>query len=119
MSERVTPTSDAEIAVTERLQRYSDADRSNILVAAIGALQRKMKAEAVTAREIAAYLNGLTDDEWAELRVVRAALPDEATCKVCGCTDSSACEGGCSWVANDLGVDICSACVARLVPTHS
>lgn len=27
-------------------------------------------------------------------------------CRVCGCTDDDACEGGCSWVAEDL----CSAC---------
>ena len=28
-------------------------------------------------------------------------------CRVCGCTDMHACEGGCSWVEDDL----CSACV--------
>jgi hypothetical protein len=28
------------------------------------------------------------------------------TCRVCGCDDSHACEGGCWWVADDL----CSAC---------
>lgn len=27
-------------------------------------------------------------------------------CRVCGCTDDRACEGGCAWVADDL----CSAC---------
>jgi hypothetical protein len=27
-------------------------------------------------------------------------------CRECGCTDASACPGGCSWVADDL----CSAC---------
>ena len=31
----------------------------------------------------------------------------ERTCRVCGCTEESACEGGCSWVEEDL----CSACV--------
>lgn len=29
------------------------------------------------------------------------------TCRVCGCTDDQACEGGCSWVEEDL----CSKCV--------
>lgn len=29
------------------------------------------------------------------------------TCRVCGCTDEDACEGGCYWVEKDL----CSACV--------
>ena len=28
------------------------------------------------------------------------------SCRVCGCTDDHACEGGCSWVTADL----CSAC---------
>lgn len=27
-------------------------------------------------------------------------------CRVCGCSNLSACEGGCAWVADDL----CSAC---------
>jgi hypothetical protein len=29
------------------------------------------------------------------------------TCQKCGCTDARACEGGCSWVEDDL----CSRCV--------
>lgn len=32
--------------------------------------------------------------------------PFERRCRVCGCTDDHACEGGCWWVAEDL----CSAC---------
>jgi hypothetical protein len=41
-----------------------------------------------------------------------AAL-DIASCRVCGCTDLSACPEGCSWVENDL----CSACAtAELEP---
>jgi hypothetical protein len=36
------------------------------------------------------------------------------TCRECGCTDERACEGGCSWVEEDL----CSACAdkALVVP---
>lgn len=30
-------------------------------------------------------------------------------CRECGCTDDAACEGGCTWVEEDL----CSACVAK------
>lgn len=33
------------------------------------------------------------------------------TCRICGCTDADACEGGCHWVTHDL----CSACVPRLI----
>jgi hypothetical protein len=32
--------------------------------------------------------------------------PGAATCRVCGCTDDTACFGGCYWVAPDL----CSSC---------
>jgi hypothetical protein len=34
----------------------------------------------------------------------------EATCHVCGCTDNEACDGGCVWVSNSLGIDLCSTC---------
>lgn len=33
-----------------------------------------------------------------------------ATCRVCGCTDDRACEGGCWWVEPDL----CSTCASRI-----
>lgn len=36
----------------------------------------------------------------------------ERTCLICGCTDSKACEGGCSWVLPE----ICSKCVTDKVP---
>lgn len=32
-------------------------------------------------------------------------------CRICGCTCSRACEGGCSWVERDL----CSACVTSTI----
>ncbi|MCL6599810.1 MAG: hypothetical protein K6T81_13905 [Alicyclobacillus macrosporangiidus] len=34
--------------------------------------------------------------------------PEEPKCRVCGCTESRACEGGCYWVEPDL----CSRCAA-------
>ncbi len=34
----------------------------------------------------------------------------ERSCKVCGCTDNNACEGGCYWIAEDL----CSQCEDKL-----
>ena len=34
---------------------------------------------------------------------------DEPACRVCGCTEDNACEGGCTWVEEDL----CSACVGK------
>ena len=35
----------------------------------------------------------------------------EEKCKICGCTDYNACEGGCYWVAEEL----CSKCADELI----
>jgi hypothetical protein len=54
-------------------------------------------------------------DSWAEFlaglapaRIVRASV---ATCRVCGCTDEKACDGGCSWTEPDL----CSTCAGLAI----
>jgi PRTRC genetic system protein A len=58
---------------------------------------------------------GNLDDPGAETQSMRLcahglfipfADKSEAVCRVCGCTDSTPCEGGCAWVEPDL----CSAC---------
>lgn len=41
-------------------------------------------------------------------------MPEQQTCRQCGCTDDRACPGGCSWVAPDL----CSACKPELDPSE-
>lgn len=40
---------------------------------------------------------------------------EEATCVYCGCTDSKACEGGCSWAEVDYkkGEGVCSKCAEK------
>jgi hypothetical protein len=40
-------------------------------------------------------------------------LPADSQCIRCGCTDSQACEGGCSWAVIDRNTHqgICSSCV--------
>lgn len=42
------------------------------------------------------------------------SVPAEATCIECGCTESQACEGGCSWAVLEasIGYGVCSRCVA-------
>src|SRR5258707_526671 len=42
-----------------------------------------------------------------DLMALLFAIADEQACRVCGCTQNDACEGGCSWVETDL----CSSCV--------
>lgn len=41
------------------------------------------------------------------VRYEASAVLGIPVCRECGCTDISACDGGCEWVAMDL----CSACV--------
>lgn len=36
---------------------------------------------------------------------------DEQKCRVCGCTQYNACEGGCYWVKEDL----CSKCAEKMI----
>lgn len=47
-------------------------------------------------------------------RVLKPSDDPVRSCKFCGCTDDRACPEGCSWV--DLGTDVCTACVEKLVP---
>lgn len=70
-------------------------------------------AQSSDAPNLAADL--LADAEQASRVAARAALvaialqltgAEEETCRVCGCTEDAACEGGCHWVAAGL----CSAC---------
>lgn len=37
-------------------------------------------------------------------------MHNETKCRLCGCTEHNACEGGCSWVSPEL----CSACFEKL-----
>ncbi len=38
------------------------------------------------------------------------------TCRVCGCTDEAACEGGCEWVEDPAGIgDLCSSCLPDVI----
>ncbi|MFE9007482.1 hypothetical protein ACFYOY_36085 [Streptomyces sp. NPDC007875] len=39
-----------------------------------------------------------------------ASSQEIAVCRACGCTDTAACDGGCWWAPNPLGIDLCSAC---------
>ena len=54
------------------------------------------------------------DDEEAEQDEEDLQEPEdgEASCVVCGCTDSAACDAGCSWLAVDRenGAGVCSSC---------
>ena len=40
---------------------------------------------------------------------------EERICRICGCTEDNACEGGCSWVEEDL----CSSCADKKEPEES
>lgn len=51
-------------------------------------------------REVIAHMRAKT---WAE-KIVK--IPE---CRICGCTNQRACEGGCHWIEPDL----CSACAGK------
>lgn len=37
-------------------------------------------------------------------------------CRVCGCTDEQACDGGCEWVEDPEGLgELCSRCLLQVV----
>jgi ParB/RepB/Spo0J family partition protein len=43
-----------------------------------------------------------------------SATQEVATCRICGCTEDHACEGGCSWVNDPEGIgDLCSKCLTN------
>lgn len=39
---------------------------------------------------------------------------DGASCRLCGCTEDDACEGGCCWVHDPAGADLCCACIEQV-----
>lgn len=47
---------------------------------------------------------------WMPLIGARRPPEGEAYCAVCHCTENNACRGGCSWVASEHLIDLCSAC---------
>ena len=52
-------------------------------------------------------LQQLAEHAWTMgANVVRNTARRRRTCRICGCWELEACEGGCSWV----GPDLCSAC---------
>ena len=48
-------------------------------------------------------------DPEAVVRVIAPMMLGLPVCRECGCTDITACDGGCYWVEEDL----CSACVGQ------
>lgn len=52
---------------------------------------------------------GLTDEEVKKFTVILLAH-DMQRCRVCGCTEFSACEGGCDWAEDE---DLCTSCVGK------
>lgn len=46
---------------------------------------------------------------------MKAQTTQAGTCRVCGCTDQEACEGGCTWV--EATQSICSVCFGEQLMT--
>lgn len=59
----------------------------------------------------------VADEVTRQLQLIAACAATTAPtavrrCRVCGCTDDRACDGGCSWVTDPQGGNLCSACKA-------
>jgi len=78
------------LKVDAKAIRETVAAEFRAAVKARGKSKRALKRTAVTP----------VDDDGAD---------DVSTCRVCGCTDMEACEGGCTWVEDDL----CSKCNSK------
>jgi len=52
-------------------------------------------------------------------RKLREATRRTRACCVCGCTEDRACSGGCSWVVDPEGRDLCSQCIGKPVPVDA
>ena len=87
----------------------------------IGRNTKIKKAFVLACRVLADYLgypecNGETDECGdGELwkcwqRYLTQKVETEAVCRICGCTQNNACQGGCYWVKPDL----CSRCAEKL-----
>ena len=60
-----------------------------------------------TVQVLAAARLATPDPRWLESDGL-IHMPSEMRCRVCGCTEDRACDGGCLWAAPNL----CSRCVA-------
>lgn len=81
-------------------KKVSDRDMRKLFCEAFG--RNVVQAEcfaSMTLREMIAYI--LDEEEKDE---------NERKCRVCGCTEDNACEGGCYWVEEDL----CSKCAEKI-----
>lgn len=60
------------------------------------------------------YVAGITDRLHPQLA---GAIVEEwsPVCRICGCTDEEACDGGCAWVQGDP--DLCTSCQAKAKAT--
>ncbi|HXG03239.1 MAG TPA: hypothetical protein VNO23_07520 [Candidatus Binatia bacterium] len=71
-------------------------------------------AELQTARRAVRHVARIVESHADILDELAGDQPGEASCVLCGCTENAACPGGCRWVPNMLGVDVCSDCVEQL-----
>ena len=81
-------------------------DRNELLIAAVSLIDFAVTEDGIGQPDTCTgYLIGLR-----ELLNEHPELVDPGTtrhCRICGCTDLSACPDGCHWVENDL----CSNCI--------
>jgi ParB/RepB/Spo0J family partition protein len=70
-------------------------------------IDRKAIEQSVVSWQVAEKVRLATEAKAGKGGKAKKSKP--GTCRMCGCTDEEACEGGCSWVEPDL----CSACAPK------
>jgi hypothetical protein len=71
--------------------------------------EKNVTLDASKGRTVADLSATISDDEDIADELADDDDEDDGACRVCGCTEDNACEGGCTWVESDL----CSSCVGK------
>lgn len=75
------------------------------------ALKVEAHEKARAATEPTAATSGFDASDEGEKPEAPAPIAEQGKCRVCGCTEDHACEGGCSWA--DEAQTLCTSCVAE------
>lgn len=108
---------DAHVEAVTGAQRAAEAVRAAGMSMAAGAAAIRdafapfVEDPAVGADTAPSFAEQMRQDAEAD-ELADGGTLEPRRCRICGCTDDEACEGGCSWVEEDL----CSTCADALDP---
>ena len=93
---------------TTKLRHVTD------LLEATGYTLTQVEIDRVTATSNDEVAAAAEEEPWSDGWAAEEMDDDVARCRVCGCTEEEACEGGCTWVEDPLDDgDLCSRCATE------